>query len=175
MDNNNIDLGSKQSAIMIYPDRDISQALAIPGGLPFEQLHCTVLYLGDVRDLPDFDEIITRVSDVESPTPITLPIKGLHVFPEGDNGFPVVILLQPSLALSNYREQLLENGVPDSSTYAYRPHLTLGYAEDEKDGLSMMALARAYLPSEINFTNTMLSWDNEYFDLDDETESLYMA
>lgn len=105
----------------------IGVALTDPGDAP----HVTVLYLGPVAAdaLPELAAVVGAVG--ERATPAQLSAGRVTVFPEGPDGWPVVLDLRGSWAVETLNGQLLRrlaHLVSRRQFAEFRPHVTLGYA-----------------------------------------------
>lgn len=114
------------------PD-DVAEQLAVPDGLPPEQLHVTLAYLG--TDLDDEQRrqvaaVVTRVAAAYPPLSGT--VGGLGQFPAGDSGVPVYVPVDvPGLAELRHDlvEQLRGDGLPVDASHGFTPHITVTYLQ----------------------------------------------
>lgn len=112
------------------------ETLAIPGGEPADQLHCTLLYLGAAADLDEATQaaIVDLCADIaETYPPVQADGFGIGVFnPTGAE--PCVVLLCSGEALEECHEAVCEVIDPAEDQHVpWIPHVTLIYA-DPGDG-----------------------------------------
>lgn len=108
--------------------------LEVPDGEPADQLHCTLLFLGEATDL-DADTragILQTVQDIADSTPeVTADGFGLAVFnPYGED--PCLVLLLSGAELADLHETVAED--VEASAEQHRPwipHITLAYTSDD--------------------------------------------
>lgn len=135
--------GSLIVAWFPYTDGDdaddaFAQSLAVPGGVPVEELHLTLLYLG-APELYDID-LITAAVKIFSATYcwgmcLSAKVGGFGRF-IGDGNEDVFVALVDCEALAWYRQRLIEcleevgiwagNG---TDGHGYIPHITLAYID----------------------------------------------
>jgi 2'-5' RNA ligase len=129
---------AKQSGGMIalFPRTDFAQMLAVPGGEPEDDLHLTLVFLGDdvsTLDPANLGAIVGRVAD--SYTEITARIFGHAVLnPDGAEGRDPcgVYLVGHSPELSQLHDDVREAAemgaqIPEQHD-PWLPHITAGYA-----------------------------------------------
>lgn len=127
--------------VALYPRADDADKLAVPGGEPPEDLHVTLVYLGeDVSDLDpsDLHEALARVC--ETVTVITARVLGHAVFNpdgggDGDKEPCAVYLLGDAAQLADLHADVLD--AAHQSVRALHPqhvpwvpHITAGYSMD---------------------------------------------
>jgi hypothetical protein len=118
--------------IALYPRAVDAQAMAIPGGEPFADLHVTLVYFGDdVGGLAD-NELPQLLHDLAAAQthPIEADVFGHAVFnPQFDAA--VVYLVGDSPELAPFRQQVLESSeqrLPLPAQHEpWIPHITEGY------------------------------------------------
>jgi 2'-5' RNA ligase/phage major head subunit gpT-like protein len=115
------------------PD-DVAASLAVPGGLPANELHVTLAYLG--QDLTD-DQVAAVAKVVATVAagsgPLTGTVGGLGRFPAGADGTPVWVPVDvPGLAelRDDLVDQLAAAGLPVDQAHGFTPHMTLTYLAD---------------------------------------------
>lgn len=134
--------------IALYPPADLAEELAVDGGLPPEELHVTVAYLGDAVDAnPDvLAEVITELAARE---PLAGTLSGLARFTGGEKD--VLVALVDSAALEDLRRDTLDvlasRGIGVPRDHGYCAHLPLSYLDpDDPSPLARME------PAGVDFT-----------------------
>ncbi|WP_433357727.1 2'-5' RNA ligase family protein (plasmid) [Microtetraspora malaysiensis] len=144
-------------ALMIPPE--IGADLAVPDGLPVEELHITLAYLGkglDEGTLSDAAVVAEQVA-AEFGT-LAGTVGGVGAFPPGDDGVPMFATVDvPGLEVLRQRlvDALTEAGVPVMSNHGYTPHVTLRYAQPGDE------LPDPADPIEVEFATITLATDND--------------
>ncbi|SDH67470.1 phage prohead protease, HK97 family [Sinosporangium album] len=124
-------------AFMLPPD--LASQLAIPDGLPAEQLHVTLGYLGKGLDdtaLAAAAEAVQRAAATTGP--LAGRIGGIGAFPPGEDGMPVFATVDvPGLEVLRQHvvDNLAEAGVPARAEHGYTPHVTLTYRQPDQVAL----------------------------------------
>lgn len=128
---------AKQSGGMValYPRPDFAQMLAVPGGEPEEDLHVTLVFLGDDVGYQSPDGIARAVAQLsDSGGEISARIFGHAVFnPDGDDPCGVYLVgHSPELAqLHDAVVQAVTDVFPLPDQHEpWIPHITAGYAGD---------------------------------------------
>lgn len=119
--------------VAVYPRRAEAEALAVEGGLEVEDLHVTLVFLGDVGEL-DVDAIHEAVSTAAlANNPLEGAVGGFGAFAENDDGVPVIALPDVK-GLTKLREdavkELFAHDVESPSEHGFLPHMTLIYSEN---------------------------------------------
>jgi 2'-5' RNA ligase len=128
--------GVQHTGVMIalFPSREEARELAVEGGEPVDELHCTLAFLGeagaevaaDAR--AKLDDVVTHWAATQGP--IVAKTNGVGVF---DNDPPVTYATVDSPQLPAFRQSLVEAleaaGFPPVTTYGFVPHMTLAYDE----------------------------------------------
>jgi 2'-5' RNA ligase len=116
--------------IALYPPADVAEGLAVDGGLPPEEMHVTVAYLGDAADI-DGDQFREVVEELAGRKPIEAQLSGLARFTGGDKD--VIVALIDSADLEDLRrdtlDALTERGIEIPRDHGYTAHLTITYLE----------------------------------------------
>ncbi|MEV6798534.1 2'-5' RNA ligase family protein [Micromonospora rifamycinica] len=110
---------------------DVAAKLAVPGGLPADELHITLAYLGKALTDAQRAQVADIVADVAAAyPPLAGQVGGLGQFPAGDDGVPVWVPVDvPGLAELRHDlvQRLTAAGLPVDGGRGYTPHLTLTY------------------------------------------------
>lgn len=132
---------SGDAMVALPLDPDTAQRIAVPGGEDPADLHLTLVYLGDVADLPDQDTLAQIVSDWagDNHQPMTGQISGPAMFTNGDAPVHVALADVPDLASARQDlvSRLADAGVPADATHGYTPHITRKYATGDADDQMM--------------------------------------
>lgn len=126
--------------IALYPPPEVAQALAVEGGLPPEEMHVTVAYLGDTADI-DVDVLREVVAQLAERQPFTVQFAGHARFTGGDKD--VIVALADSPYLEDLRrdtlEALRERGIEVPRDHGYTAHCTITYlAPDDEAPLTRL-------------------------------------
>ncbi len=126
--------------------------VAIPGGEPPEDLHCTIAYLGDADDLdPERrEDLVRRLKAVAATTPPlsgTLTGYGRFRDEERDQDVLWVGLDSPDLPALRHRvvQACEDAAVPLAGAHGWTPHISLSYVDEGQGEDSMPA------PTEVEF------------------------
>jgi 2'-5' RNA ligase len=126
---------SDGSMVALYPPADLARELAIPGGLPVDELHCTIAYTGDAVDI-DAGALTDAVHAVAGRDPITATISGHARFTGGDKG-DVVVALVDSADIEDLRQAvvaaLADRGIDIPRDHGFTAHITLAYVPAAED------------------------------------------
>ena len=77
--------------VAVYPTAEEAEALAVEGGLEPDDLHCTLVFLGDLDELPDAEIITAAVAGVALElAPLAGMVGGVGRFTETADGVPVL-------------------------------------------------------------------------------------
>lgn len=133
--------------IALYPPPEIAERLAIDGGLPPDEMHVTVAYLGDADDV-DADQFREVVEGLAARKPIKAQISGLARFTGGDKD--VIVALIDSADLEDLRRDTLgalaDRGIVIPRDHGYCAHMTVTYIDaDEPSPLDRLEAARVEL------------------------------
>jgi 2'-5' RNA ligase len=118
--------------IALYPALAAAEALAVDGGLPPEEMHVPVAYLGDAADV-DAEALSEVVEELAARKPIAARFSGLARFTGGDKD--VIVALIDSAALEDLRrdtlDALYERGIQSPREHGYTAHLTVTYLDPD--------------------------------------------
>lgn len=119
--------------IALYPPAAIAEALVVDGGLPTDEMHVTVAYLGDAADI-DGDVLREVVAGLAERQPFTARISGHARFTGGDKD--VIVALVDSPDLEDLRrdtlDALYERGIEVPREHGYTAHLTIQYLDPDE-------------------------------------------
>ncbi len=116
------------SMIALYPPRDLAEQLAVPGGLPPQEIHCTIAYTGPAVDI-DRDTLRKVAASLADRPPIQANISGHGRFTGGD--LDVIVALVDGPGIEELRRDALDalaaSGVDVPREHGYTAHMTLQY------------------------------------------------
>jgi 2'-5' RNA ligase len=125
---------SNDGMIALYPPLDVAQAIAVDGGLPPEEMHVTVAYLGDTADI-DVDVLREVVAQLAERQPFTVQFAGHARFTGGDKD--VIVALVDSADLEDLRRNTLdalgERGIEVPRDHGYTAHCTITYLDPDDE------------------------------------------
>lgn len=122
--------------IALYPRQADLEALAVPGGEPIEDLHMTVIFLGEDVTGQDPTELISQLDYVaQNYSPIEAKVFAHASFnPTGDEPCAVYLVGDniDIVDLYNDLRKFVEDRYPGSKEQhpVYTPHITAGYGLD---------------------------------------------
>ncbi|MEU6712930.1 2'-5' RNA ligase family protein [Nonomuraea sp. NPDC046802] len=127
------DAGSGVMVAFMLP-AEVAEQLAVPDGVPADELHVTLTYLGKEID----EEALATVADVVAAVaaesgPLAGVVGGIGAFPTGEDGVPIYVPVDvPGLEVLRQRlvDRLAEAGIAPASDHGYTPHVTLTYLPD---------------------------------------------
>jgi 2'-5' RNA ligase len=118
--------------IALYPPTELAQALAVDGGLPAEEQHVTICYLGDAADI---DAAVLRevVAELAERQPFTAQLAGHARFTGGDKDVIVALVDSPDLEdlRRNTLDALYERGIQPPRDHGYTSHQTITYVDPD--------------------------------------------
>lgn len=124
--------------VALFPPPEVAKKIAHPGGSPAEDLHVTLAYLGEAKDLGVEPEELVEVirAATEGAGPLSGQIGGIGRFPDTGEGTPTWAPVDvPGLAELRTRilDALADSPVGDKirRDHGFTPHLTLGYDLDD--------------------------------------------
>lgn len=119
--------------IALYPPADVAEELAVDGGLPPDEMHVTVAYLGDASGI-DGDVLQEVVAALAERQPITAQLSGHARFTGGDKD--VIVALVDSADLEDLRRDTLDalhaRGIQPPRDHGYAAHCTLTYLDADE-------------------------------------------
>jgi 2'-5' RNA ligase len=139
--------------------------IAVPGGLPLDDLHLTLVYLGDVTgraagDQQAVADAVTQAVGQFGPLTGTLSGVGRFTAPGDDNPGDPVYAAADVPGLGRLRLAVADAcaaaGVPPASNHDFTPHVTLAYI-DPGDDLPVQRLD----PVPIGIGELVLSWGED--------------
>jgi 2'-5' RNA ligase len=116
---------------------ETATALAIEGGVPADELHVTLAYIGDVEDLSDPTGLIAAVTSFSvDAIPVKAQVTGFAIFVGDDESDCVAVALIDSPSMGRLREDLCRQlgyeGVDYSREHGFIPHVTLAFGSYEE-------------------------------------------
>jgi 2'-5' RNA ligase len=159
---------SKLGMVAVYPRSDEARALVVEGGTSPEELHCTLVFLGEVEDL-DADSVTAAVARVAADLtgPLTGNIGGLGEFSAGPDGIPVIALPDVK-GLTRLRERLVdglaEAGIESPSEHGFLPHMSLMYRDPAIDQDAIGEFAEEVLGKPLTFDAVSVVLAGDRFD-----------
>lgn len=120
--------------IALYPAPEVAQALAVDDGLPPEEMHVTVAYLGDAADV-DADALREIVASLAERQPFTAQISGHARFTGGDKDVIVALIDSPDLEdlRRDTLDALYERGIQPPRDHGYTAHCTITYLDPDDE------------------------------------------
>lgn len=155
---------SKSVAVMLPLPEDVAEKLHVTGdgALAKEDLHLTLMYLGEIDDLKKGrDDVLRAVMNMAmSISPFEVETTGSGVFDikEAYASVAHVALIDgvdfPDV-YNKVRRSLSINGIEFKKTHGFIPHVTLGYSDNDKYRLPIEDLRW-------EFDTIGLGWGNEW-------------
>lgn len=133
------DEGHTGMMVAFFLDNETAQALAVPDGEPVSDLHVTLAYLGDTSDYTgDIEALKSLVGSVAATSqPLLGKVSGLGRFTpsESSDGMAPIYASVDVQGLQQFREALVQQlasiGCETANNFAYTPHITLMYIDDD--------------------------------------------
>lgn len=121
--------------IALYPEPEIAAQIAVEGGLPAEDIHLTLAYLG--TEPPKYPlTLLQRLEDVaRSRPPVLGTLTGNGSFTAGDEDCAVALVDSPSLVAlaSELRDTLRWSNMEADDQHGFLPHMTLKYGGESTE------------------------------------------
>jgi 2'-5' RNA ligase len=127
--------------IALYPPREAAEALAIEDGLDAEQIHLTIAYLGDAKDV-DPEALAAVAQAIADRDPFTAKISGHARFTGAEQDCIVAVADSPEIERlrADTLKALDEQGLSQGSEHGYIAHITMRYiGADEDDPVGRLA------------------------------------
>lgn len=149
---------SGTAALMLIPRN--AGKFAVDGGTSPKDLHCTLFYSGDIKNMPvkTRDEFVDYARSLQLPI-IDASVNGQTVF-YNEPEKPVCVLNVDSPQLEAARRKVME-GLDVPQTHGYTPHMTVKYLEAGED---MPSIARQ--PVQAIFDVLRVSYDGVDTDIE---------
>jgi 2'-5' RNA ligase len=145
---------SELAMIAVYPRPEEAAALAVEDGLEADDLHITLVFLGDVEDV-DESAVTEALALIASElAALEGTVGGLGRFSEGPDGVPVIALPDvQGLTLLRERavDELGHRGIRSPSEHGFLPHMTLTYEDPAVDSDPVGELSEDTLGRELHF------------------------
>ncbi|MFI6900355.1 2'-5' RNA ligase family protein [Nonomuraea sp. NPDC050394] len=113
---------------------EVAEQLAVPDGVPADELHITLAYLGKELSEDDLATVADVVSAVATDSPpLAGVVGGIGAFPANNDGVPVIVPVDvPGLEVLRQHlvDRLAEAGISVASNHGYTPHVTLTYVPE---------------------------------------------
>lgn len=142
--------------VALFLDPAITGDLALPGGEAPEQLHVTIVYLGDVAQVGERrDELAALVQEwASTQAALSGEVSGVGLFSAGPT--PITYASADLPALPDARQRLVQvltqAGFEVPNTHGYTPHITLAYADRREANVRALPLW---------FEGCVLAWAGE--------------
>jgi len=145
---------STLAMVAVYPRLEEAEALAVEGGLEVDDLHCTLVFLGEVEDV-DQEAVSEAVAQVALElAALEGAVGGMGEFGETPDGVPVLALPDVQ-GLTLLRERIVDElghrGVRSPSEHGFLPHMTLISKDPAEDWNAIGELSEEVLGRELHF------------------------
>lgn len=128
---------SPGTMVALYPGPEVAESLAVPGGLPAEDLHVTLAYLGKEELSPAAKiAVLEAVEEACSGCPpLAGQTAGVGQFENGEERPLWAAIDVVGLAELRHRvvDCLVGRGLPVSMEHGFTPHMTLKYLAEDED------------------------------------------
>ncbi|MGK5529354.1 phage portal protein [Streptomyces sp. URMC 129] len=146
------DVPQDAAMVALFPPAAVARELAVPGGLPPEDLHVTLAYLGEglsEEQLATASVVVAGVAAQHGQLDGT--VGGLGHFPPGEDGMVPYFATVGVPRLAELRHRLVEAlegaGVPVANSHGFTPHMTLTYLPEAEEAPAPPAPAQAGFPT----------------------------
>lgn len=151
--------------LALYLPESVAIELAIPGGLPPNDLHLTLGYYGRLSELPLETLLIDLQKAARSLLPVEGRISGVGRFSatESSDNKDVIYVSFDSINILAIRQAVLNVAsrfMPLKESHGYTPHITLAYVDPEEE------LQVDIEPRSLTFSTLTLTVGEDLFDLD---------
>lgn len=125
--------GYTGAMIALFVPPEMAKKLTLKDGLPAEELHVTLAYLGEANELPDLEALKALTQQLASQhAPLSGVINGMGRFANTNSEGEQPFYVSPDLPdLPRFRhciiEALEEMGLSCSKDHGFTPHITLKY------------------------------------------------
>lgn len=136
-------MGADYMGAMIAFRPGMAEELTVPGGMPSDELHVTMVYLGSDHTVYT-DEHRAMIHQILSDHAVSVeaPVVGVRSLGDDDPAATVLLLDSPELQVIRVglKNSMLEAGVPvpEDSYPEFIPHITVGYGTSLDDASAMV-------------------------------------
>lgn len=142
--------------VALFPPKNLAERLAVKGGLPLEDLHVTLAFLGEAEGDPE--NFVKIIKDYAKSTPILSGrLNGIGRFSLDDKDAYILTVDIPALAA--VRERLVQLLPETESTHGFTPHMTLAYIPHDAELPS-----ERFEPIPVKFDTITLAWGNDRYE-----------
>lgn len=132
------EISDTQCMVALMLPQDVAQKVAVPGGVPVEDMHVTLVFNGEVDDA-GYDNLVALVRKCASEygEPLQGTVGGIGAFPDSGDGIPWLALVDV-VGLAEFRYHLSEalkgSDYEGPNNHGYTPHVTRAM-DDEPEPL----------------------------------------
>lgn len=153
-----VDDHTDSAMVALMLSKDVAEKIALPDGEPVDNLHVTVVYLGDIVDL-DETAIKNVLSGISFPAPEGT-IGGIGRFPKSHKeGMQAVWVPVDVPGLSEFYDlvssKLIDAGLIEEQEHGYTAHITLDYVTIDEPTPEPVAQC------DVQWSSFTLVWGNE--------------
>jgi 2'-5' RNA ligase len=134
--------------VALYPDSELAEKLALPGGEEPDELHVTLAYLGQVDEQTNSSDLLVQeVTEwARQYPPLVGRISGIGRFNAGPGtDQPVTYASVDIPALPDARQGLVAMlDFPVNTTHGFTPHMSLKYGEMDLNSLDIPTIETAF-------------------------------
>lgn len=157
--------------IALIPDTDQAAELAVSDGLPADELHVTLAYLGPADELDDDTRsvIVSQTSKAMEVLDGPIVAEFGHISHLGPTDEPAAVAYELTAPeLHRFRETLVSAlriaGVEPSNRYAFRPHMTVTYLDRDSAG-DQYPEGPVSEPVRLEMTKIMIRFGSDHEDI----------